>query len=114
MKKGANERILRKKRFSQAQNFSMGLRSGEYGGRKQSMQPAFWAAENSLLLEVLQSKGTQCEPRDNTPVRAQGKSGELGFPALFLYLISVALLTPLSVSKSLRIRDAKLYLLRTE
>lgn len=50
-KEGTTGRILRKKRFSQAQNFSMGLSSGEYGGRNRSLQPAFWAAENNRFLE---------------------------------------------------------------
>ena len=50
-KEEAVGRMLRKKRLSQAQNFSMGLSSGEYGGRNRSLQPADRAAESSLFLE---------------------------------------------------------------
>ena len=54
----ADERILRKKRFSQAQNFSMELSLGEYGGRKISLQPAFWATKISRFLEWKEALST--------------------------------------------------------
>ena len=49
----AEGRTFLKKRFSQAQNFSMGLSSGEYGGRNRSLHPAFWVWNEALSITIM-------------------------------------------------------------